>query len=137
MKADKKGFSLMEFSVVILISGLTISALLYMLDLSYVHYNFVSKDRVMRSAMSNARVWLRTRVTEKPETNTGFPNISESELFQAMGLDGAYFINELKLTAQPGEGYFIRFSLCRDDNKNKKAETDECVSRLFFFRSRT
>ena len=122
MKA-KNGFSLIEFIVVILISGLTVIALFDMLNSGFEHYNFVNEDSFKKQCMGNIRVFLRNKICFMKSSENEFPKIESSEL--------------AKLTKHGNNGYFVKVTVCYDKNRNKKAEKDECDEQLMFFRRRT
>lgn len=136
MKA-KNGFSLIEFIVVILISGLTVIALFDMLNSGFEHYNFVNEDSFKKQCMGNIRVFLRNKICFMKSSENEFPKIESSELAKYAGLKSNAFINELKLTKHGNNGYFVKVTVCYDKNRNKKAEKDECDEQLMFFRRRT
>lgn len=133
-----KGFSLIEFLVVILISGLTIVALFEMLNRGFEHYNYINESNIKRSIRSNLHIWLREQICSMPKSETVYPKITIKEVEKIAGLKNNEFINKLKFIPQSGNrAYFINVSICFDKNKNKKAEDDECEDMQFFFRRRT
>ncbi len=140
MKVKRKknlGFSLLELTIVMLISGLTLMALLQMLDLSFIHYKFIDEEFKENIIMSNARIWLRSKISENPLSPEGLPKISTNDLTQALNLEENFFIHEFKLSLHKNHGFFVRLSLCHDKNNNQIAEENECFSKLFYFRNRT
>jgi prepilin-type N-terminal cleavage/methylation domain-containing protein len=139
MKANsnRQGFSLLELSLVLVISGLTLMALLQMLDLSYIHYRLIDEGVKESIIMGNARIWLRNQITEKPLSPEGIPPINDTELIEALNLKDEYVVNEFKLTQHKNQGFFVKLSLCHHKNKNKAPDQEPSFSQLFYFRNRS
>jgi prepilin-type N-terminal cleavage/methylation domain-containing protein len=136
-KKNKQGFSLLELSLVLIISGVTLMALLQMLDLSFIHYKFIDEGFKEAIIMSNARIWLRNQITEKPLSPDGIPPINDKELIKALALKDNYVVKEFKLTQHKNKGFFVHLALCHHKNKNQEPGKDGSFSQLFYFRSRS
>ena len=132
-----KGFSLIEFLVVILISGLTIVALFEMLNRGFEHYNFINENNIKNSIKSNLHIWLREQICSMSELEGSNPKITVKDAEKIAGLRDNEFINYLKIIQKSDKAYLINISICFDKNENKKAEVEDCENMLFFFRRRT
>ncbi|MDD3145795.1 MAG: prepilin-type N-terminal cleavage/methylation domain-containing protein [Candidatus Riflebacteria bacterium] len=128
----RRGFSLLEITLVIFIMGLTITALLQMFEWSHMRYREISRGWQQRAGMAEIRVWLRDKVIA---AETG--SLNATNLNQAVKLPAGYFVNDLKLTQHDPETWFIRLDLCEDRNRNGLADNTETTPRLFCFRRRS
>lgn len=128
----RRGFSLLEISLVIFIMGLTITALLQMFDWSHLRYREISRSFRQRVGMTEIRVWLREKIGEAEMSSVTAANLNKS-----LKLPEGYFVNDLKATQHDNDTWFIKLDLCEDRNHNGKAEEYETLSRLFCFRRRS
>lgn len=128
----RRGFSLLEISLVIFIMGLTITALLHMLEWSNMRYREVSRNWQQRAGMAEIRVWLREKIGAAEAATLDAKSLNNS-----VKLPAGYFVNNLKVTQHDTETWFIKLDLCEDRNHNGKAEENETTSRLFCFRRRS
>ena len=74
----KKGFSLLEVTVSIFIMGLTVTALLNILNWSNLKYNASANSWKERTCLTEARVWIRNQILTKDETNITLKLLSQS-----------------------------------------------------------
>ena len=130
---SKRGFSLLEVTVVIFIMGITITALLQMFELGHLRYNAISTGWESRSKLTELRVWLRDKVA-----NSQIDEINEKNIEKAMDLSGNFKLTDLKVTNYDSDTYFIHLSLYEDRNRNSVPDkTENSVQRLFCFRRRS
>ncbi len=128
----RRGFSLLEISIVIFIMGLTITALLQMFDWSHMRYREISYGWQQRAGFADIRVWLRNQVN-----STDAISLDVTSLNRSVKLPPGYFVDKLKVTKHDETTLFINLELCEDRNRNGKAESGETTSRLFCFRRRS
>ena len=129
---ERKGFSLLEITVVMLIMGLTITALLQMFDWSQMRYNDISRGWQRRAGLTEVRLWLRDRVI-----HSDFANINTENLTSAVRLPAGMHIAGLKLREHNDNTWFITIDYFEDRNRNQKPDPGESDSRLFCFRGRS
>lgn len=129
---SKTGFSLLEISLVIFIMGLTITALLQMLDWSHLRYREISRGWQQRAGLAEIRVWLREKVT-----NAELAALNVKAINEAIRLPAGFLISELKVTKHDDATYFIKLGYFEDRNRNGKPESNEMNDRLFCFRRRS
>lgn len=129
---SKKGFSLLEISIVIFIMGMTITALLQMFDWSHIRYREIAKGWQERVFLAEVRLWLRERVMQS-DLNA----IDKKSLSNAIKVPENFKFSEIKLIQHDSATVFIRVSYFDDLNRNGKAENRESSSRLFCFRRRS
>ena len=128
----KKGFSLLEVTVSIFIMGLTVTALMNILNWSNLKYNASANSWKERTCLTEARVWIRNQILTKDETN-----ITLKLLSQSIKCPSGFGYNELKVTKHDNDTYFVKIGIFEDRNKNGIADSDETTTRLFCFRRRT
>ncbi len=127
----KKGFSLLEVTVSIFIMGLTVTALLNLLNWSNIKYNVSANSWKERTCLTEARLWLRNQILAKDESN-----ISLKQMSQSIKCPSGFGYNELKVTKHDNDTYFVKISIFEDKNRNGIADSDETTTRLFCFRRR-
>ena len=128
----RKGFSLLEVSIVIFVMGITITALLQMFELGHLRYNAISSGLKTRSAMTEARVWLREKVA-----NSQIEDINIENLQKTLRLPRNFRCSQLELNNYDSDTYFVQLQIFEDRNNNGKLETTENSDRkLFCFRRR-
>ena len=128
----KKGFSLLEVTVSIFIMGLTVIALLNILEWSNVKYNLSATAWKERTCLTEARIWLREQITNSKESNLNLKNLTEN-----VNCPIGFGFNDLKITKQDNNTFLIRIEVYQDKNRNGKADTNETTARLFCFRKRS
>lgn len=128
----RRGFSLLEISLVIFIMGLTITALLQMFEWSHMRYREISLGWQQRAGMAEIRVWLRDKIGAAETAK-----LDAASLNSSVKLPSGYFVSQLKITRHDADTCFIKLDLCEDRNHNGKAEEQETTSRLFCFRRRS
>ena len=128
---SKKGFSLLEVTVSILIMGVTIAALLNILDWSNKKYFAINSAWKTRACFTDARVWLRDQILSKKDNSLSLKNMNES----IKRPEGFYF-SELVVRKHDDETFFVKLGVFEDRNHNKKPDSDETTKRLFCFRRR-
>ncbi|MBU1108788.1 MAG: type II secretion system GspH family protein [Candidatus Riflebacteria bacterium] len=127
----RRGFSLIEITVVMLIMGLTITALLQMFDWSQVRYGEISRGWQKRAALAEIRLWLRDRII-----HSEYEQINVTNLAKAVRLPSNFRIAKVKLRAHSDNTWFITLDYFDDRNRNKKPDARESDTRLFCFRGR-
>ena len=128
----KKGFSLLEISIVIFIMGLTITALLQMFDWSHLRYREIAKGWQERACMAEVRLWLRDRIMKSE-----MEQINLKTLSAAVKLPGNFMLEGLKVMQHDPATYFVRVGYFDDKNRNGRSDKDENANRLFCFRRRS
>jgi prepilin-type N-terminal cleavage/methylation domain-containing protein len=128
----RKGFSLLEITVVMLIMGLTITALLQMFDWSQMRYSEISRGWQRRAGLTEVRLWLRDKII-----HSDFDNISAENLANAVRLPAGMHIAKLKMREHNDNTWFITLDYFDDRNRNQKADPGEAATRLFCFRGRS
>lgn len=128
----KKGFSLLEVTVCILIMGFTITALLNTLQWGNDNYNEISASWKLRSLYADIRVWLRENITQNNNSA-----LTIEELKSNIKCPKGFQYNELTITKHDNDTYFVKLGIYHDKNQNGKADSDETINRLFCFRRRT
>ena len=129
---DKKGFSLLEVTVSIFIMGLTVTALLNILNWSNIKYNASANSWKERTCLTEARIWLRNQILNKDESN-----INVKLLSQNVKCPNGFGYYDLKITKHDDNTFFIKIGVFEDKNHNGTADSDETTTRLFCFRRRT
>ena len=127
----KKGFSLLEVIVSIFIMGLTVTALLNVLNWSNIKYNISANSWKERVCLTEARIWLRNKIMNNDETN-----LSLKLLSQNIKCPNGFGYNELKITKHDNDTFFIKIGVFEDRNHNGIADSNETTTRLFCFRRR-
>lgn len=129
---DKKGFSLLEVTISMFIMGLTITALLNLLDWSNLKYKVYANSWKERNCLTEARIWIRNQILKNNNLDISIKSLKENVKcpygFGFCGLD---------ITQKDKETYFIKVSIYEDKNRNGIAERDETTARLFCFRRRS
>ena len=128
----RKGFSLLEITVVMLIMGLTITALLQMFDWSQMRYTEISRGWQRRAGLTEARLWLRDKVI-----HSDFDKISAENLANAVRLPVGMRIAGLKIREHNDNTWFITLEYYEDRNRNQRVDPSESETRLFCFRGRS
>jgi prepilin-type N-terminal cleavage/methylation domain-containing protein len=128
----RKGFSLLEITVVMLIMGLTITALLNMFDWSQMRYSEISRGWQRRAGLTEVRLWLRERVI-----NSECDLINAENLANAVRLPQGMRIARVKLREHNASTWFITLDYFDDRNRNQKPDPGESETRLFCFRGRS
>ncbi len=128
----KKGFSLIEIVISLFVMGLTITALLNVLDWSNKKYNQSSTEWKERTCLTEARLWLRNQILNSNEVELSLKKLSDS-----VKCPYGFAYNELKITKQDGNTYFIKIGVYEDKNRNGTADANEITSRLYCFRRRS
>lgn len=131
MKA-KRGFSLLEITVAILIVGLTVTALVNFLDWSILKYRTLTSSWKERACLSDAKNWLRKQITIENQDNLSLKSLNES-----VSCPSGFAFNELTLIKQDNETFFIKLGIFEDRNRNNMADKDETTGRLFCFLRRS
>ena len=128
----KKGFSLLEVTVSILIMGLTVTALLNILNWSNIKYSVSANSWKERTCLTEARVWLRNQILNKNESN-----ITKKLLSQNVKCPNGFGYSDLVVTKHDNDTFFIKLGVFEDKNHNGTADSDETTTtRLFCFRRR-
>ena len=60
----RRGFSLLEITVVMLVMGMTITALLQMFEWSHLRYREISRAWQLRACLAESRIWLRNKIAD-------------------------------------------------------------------------
>ncbi len=128
----RKGFSLLEITVVMLIMGLTITALLQLFDWSQMRYSDISRGWQRRAGLTEVRLWLRERVI-----HSEYELINVKNLTSAVKLPASLRIANIKLREHSDNTWFITLDYFEDRNRNQKADPGESETRLFCFRGRS
>ncbi|PKL50446.1 MAG: hypothetical protein CVV42_02830 [Candidatus Riflebacteria bacterium HGW-Riflebacteria-2] len=129
---NRQGFSLLEITVVMLIMGLTITALLQMFDWSQMRYTDISRGWQRRAGLTEIRLWLRERVM-----HSELDRINIENLVDAVRLPAGLRIAGIKLREHNNDTWFITLDFFDDRNRNKKPDPGESETRLFCFRGRS
>jgi len=129
---ERKGFSLLEITVVMLIMGLTITALLQMFDWSQMRYSEISRGWQQRAGLAEVRLWLRERVI-----NSECDLINTENLANAVRLPQGMRIAGVRLREHNDHTWFITLDYFDDRNRNQKPDPGESETRLFCFRGRS
>lgn len=127
----RHGFSLLEITIVMLIMGLTITALLQMFDWSQMRYRDISRGWQCRAGLTEIRLWLRNRVL-----HSECDQITVNNLIEAVRLPTGMHIAGLKLRPHNDGTWFITLDFFDDRNRNGNADPGEAETRLFCFRGR-
>lgn len=127
-----KGFSLLEVSIVIFITGMTITALLQMFDWSHDRYREINLGWQERSSLAEIRVWLRDRILFDETAN-----IDVKELKKAVKMPEGLLIQDVKLSQYGDYTYLVKLIFFEDRNRNGKADKSEQSDRIFCFRRRS
>ncbi len=127
-----KGFTLLEVTICIFVMGLTVTALLNLLNWSTTKYAVVASSWKARSCLTEARIWLRNKITYENTTKLSLKNLSE-EVKCPVGFN----YKELTVTKHDNDTFFIKLSIYEDKNHNGIADPDETTNRLFCFRRRS
>ncbi len=127
----RNGFSLLEITVVMLIMGLTITALLQMFDWSQMRYTEISRGWQLRAGLCEVRLWLRDRVIHSASEEINLAN-----LVKAVRLPTNFYISAIKLRQHSDNTWFITVDFFDDRNRNRTADSGETETRLFCFRGR-
>lgn len=128
----KSGFSLLEVTISILVLGLTVTALLNLLEWSNIKYRSISTDWKERACLTEARTWLRDKITNNEETALNLDKINES-----LNCPEGYKFNELSVIMHDKNTYFVKLGVYEDRNHNGIADNEEITARLFCFRRRS
>ena len=127
----KRGFSLLEITVVMLIMGLTITALLQMFDWSQMRYADISRGWQKRAGLTEIRLWLRDRIMHAEADKITIANLEK-----AVRLPAGLRIASLRLRPHNDNTWFITVDYFDDRNRNNKPDPGESATRLFCFRGR-
>ena len=128
----KKGFSLLEVTVSIFVMGLTVIALLNLLNWSNIKYNVSATSWKERTCMTEARIWLRNQILQN-----GTTNITLDSLKNSISCPIGFGYNDLKITKQDNDTFFVKIGVYEDKNRNGIADSNETKARLFCFRKRS
>ena len=128
----KKGFSLIEIVISLFVMGLTITALLNLLNWSNKKYNLASTEWRERACLTEARIWLRKQIFTNNNIELSLKTLSDS-----VKCPSGFGYNELKVTKHDENTYFIKIGVYEDKNRNGTADKNEITSRLYCFRRRT
>ena len=128
----KKGFSLLEVTVSIFVMGLTVTALLNLLNWSNMKYKVSATSWKERTCLTEARIWVRNQILNNNENNISLKNMN-NDIKCPLG----FKYNELKVTKHDDDTYFIKISVFEDRNNNGIADSSEKTDRLFCFRRRS
>ncbi len=129
---QRKGFSLLEVTVVIFVMGITITALLQMFDFGYLRYNSISSGWQSRSCMTDLRVWLREKVAQ-----ASLEQINIENMHKTISFPDKYKLSEVTVSNYDAETIFIKLNLYEDRNSNNLTDKTELSwQRLFCFRRR-
>lgn len=131
MKA-KKGFSLLEVTVAMIVMGMTTVALLNILQWSNGNYKAISTGWRERAMFTDVRTWLRDQILEKNNADINLARLNES-----VKCPDGYRYNELTVSKHDENTFFVKLGIFEDRNNNGKADSDEITNRLFCFRRRT
>ncbi len=129
---DKKAFSLLEVTVSIFVMGLTVVALLNLLSWSNTKYSISATSWKERTCMTEARIWLRKQILQNGITNINLDNLKKN-----INCPLGFGYNELKITKQDNDTFFVRIGVYEDKNHNGIADNNETKARLFCFRKRS
>ena len=128
----RKGFSLIEIVISLFVMGLTITALLNLLNWSNKKYNASSSEWRERTCLTEARIWLRKQIF----TNNNI-ELSLKALSDSVKCPSGFGYNELKVTKHDENTFFIKIGVYEDKNRNGTADSNEITSRLYCFRRRS
>lgn len=128
----KKGFSLLEMTIVILVMGMTITALLQMFDWSHIRYREIAKGWEERAFLAEIRLWLRDRVMHSQVETINIKAVSA-----AIKAPAHLKLSAVNLTEHDPDTFFVQVGYFDDKNRNGKADSLESASRLFCFRRRS
>ena len=129
---DKKAFSFLEVTISMFIMGLTITALLNLLDWSNLKYKASANSWKERNCFTETRIWLRNQILKNKNQEINIKSLSENvKCPYGFGFCG------LNITQKDEETYFIKVSIYEDRNRNGIADKNETTDRLFCFRRRS
>lgn len=129
----KSGFSLLEVTVVMLVMGLTITALLQLFQWGFIRYAVYTDGLKNREFLSDTRIWLRKKIA-----SSVLSGLNKNELIKEIPLENDVKISELKLRNYASDTVFVTLNIYNDKNENGKQENNEKLpQRLFCFRRRT
>lgn len=129
----KSGFSLLEVTVVMLVMGLTITALLQLFQWGFIRYGMFADDWKKRAFFSEMRIWLRHEVADSNSNK-----ISIKSLPRRIMENGNIRISELVVKSHASATIFITMNAFDDKNKNGIPENNEKFpARLFCFNKRS
>ena len=128
----RRGFSLLEITLVMLVMGLTITALLQMFEWSHMRYREISRGWQLRASLAESRIWLRDKVFAAEIAAITITNLTNS-----LKLPENCFINNIKVTSHDEATLMIKLDICDDKNRNGQPDSNELHSRLFCFRRRS
>ena len=128
----KKGFSLLEVTVSIFVMGLTVTALLNLLNWSNMKYIVSATSWKERTCLTEARIWVRNQILNNNENNISLKNMN-NDIKCPLG----FGYSELKVTKHDDDTFFIKISVFEDRNNNGIADSSEKTDRLFCFRRRS
>lgn len=131
MKA-KKGFSLLEVTVAMIAMGMTVVALLNILQWSNSNYKSISMGWKERAMFTDVRTWLRDQILDKNNADITLEKLNES-----VKCPDGYHYKELTVSKHDENTFFVKLGIFEDRNNNGKADSDEVSNRLFCFRRRT
>ncbi len=131
-KPYRKGFSLIEITVVILITGLAMTSLLNLLQWGHIRYAIISDGWKNRSCMTDIRLWLRDRICTSDQTEISLKKLKEQIRFPEN-----FKISNFKVTKYASSTYIISVQAFEDKNRNNKPENSEIIpAKVFCFRRR-
>ena len=130
-RSAKKGFTLLEIMVSLMVMGLTVTALLNVLEWSNQRYHSVSTDWKERSCFTEARYWIRNQIVLNNNNE-----ITLNDLTKSVKCPDGFGYNELTVTKHDSETYFVKLGIYEDRNRNGVADQNEITGRLFCFRRR-
>ncbi len=128
----RRGFSLLEITVVMLVMGMTITALLQMFEWSHLRYREISRAWQLRACLAESRIWLRNKIADAE-----FAAINTANLSDSLKLPEHCFVSDLKITGHDDFTWLIKLVICDDRNQNGRQDPDELHNRLFCFRRRS
>ncbi len=133
MKNGRIGFSLLEISIVIFIMGITITALLQMLEFGHLRYNAISSGIAGRSAFAEARLWLRDKIV-----TADLDQIKIDSLQRGTRISSGFRFTGLKVKQYDDDTFLIQLGLFEDRNNNGNPDKNEFFEqKLFCFRRRS
>lgn len=133
MKRGRIGFSLLEISIVIFIMGITITALLQMLEFGHLRYNTISSGIAGRSAFAEARLWLRDKIV-----TADLDQIKIDSLQRGTRISSGFRFTGLKVKQYDDDTFLIQLGLFEDRNNNGNPDKNEFFEqKLFCFRRRS
>lgn len=127
----KKGFSLLEVTLAILTMGLTVVALLNLLQWSNLNYKNVSTSWKVNELEGEIRVWLREQILTQNNSNP-----SLEQLKKHIKCPKGFKYSELTVRQHDSNTSLVKLGIYEDKNNNNKADSDEITTRLFCFRRR-